>query len=243
MLRETGSYIADDGARMYYEMCGKGEPLVLLHGNGEDLHSFEPLLPILSEWYRVILPDTRGHGKSERGHAKLTYQQMAMDVRSLLVSLGLQSAHFIGFSDGGIVALILGAYYPALCDRMVIAGANISLEGLRIPIRIGFTASWVANSIASFVSASAAQKREQLELMLRQPNLTEDELGQIESPCLIMAGEHDIIRRQETRRIAGAIPLSDLVIVSGAGHSLVGKKMHEIVSYMIGFLSDDWAVL
>lgn len=215
----------------------------MLHGNSEDLHSFEPLVPALAERYRVILIDTRGHGKSERGSAPLTYEQLAEDVAMLLFSMGIGRARFIGFSDGGIVALILAAHYRTMCDRLVVVGANMTPAGLAFPVRALTSIAWGVSGLIAPFHAGIARSRERLELMVKHPQLTARELGQIEAPCLVMAGEHDIIRPEETRRIAGAIPHSELVIIPRAGHGLTGKQMFTILAYMLEFLGDDWAVL
>lgn len=91
-----------DGADLYYASCGQGEPLLLLHGNGEDSSYFCGQIPSLKRHYRVIVMDTRGHGRSGRGEGQLNFTRFARDAAAVLDALGLSSAHVLGYSDGGL---------------------------------------------------------------------------------------------------------------------------------------------
>ena len=88
--------------QLYYTEQGRGEPLILLHGNGEDGSYFAKQIPYFARNYRVIAVDTRGHGQSPRGTAPFTIRQFAEDLKGLLDELGITKAHILGFSDGSL---------------------------------------------------------------------------------------------------------------------------------------------
>ena len=100
--------------RLYYEKAGDGEPLILLHGNGEDGTYFKHQMEYFSKDYRVIAIDTRGHGKSPRGEKPFTIRQFAEDLNGFMEEQGMEKAHLLGFSDGGNIALAFALRYPCL---------------------------------------------------------------------------------------------------------------------------------
>src|SRR6478672_3883644 len=108
----AGKYVSLEGVKLYYEEYGKGTPLVLIHGNGGNLEFMTPQIEYFSKKYRVIAMDCRGRGKSELGKDSLTYMQMTKDLNALLNYLHIDSTYIIGRSDGGIIALLFGIYYP-----------------------------------------------------------------------------------------------------------------------------------
>lgn len=91
--------------KLYYRECGKGQPMILLHGNGEDSTYFENQIRFFSKKYRVIAIDTRGHGKSPRGTRPFTVEQFAKDLKGFLDEKRLRHIILLGFSDGGNVAI------------------------------------------------------------------------------------------------------------------------------------------
>ena len=120
-----------NGATIYYEEHGAGEPLVLLHGGLISSASWEPELPYLTGEFRVITPDTRGHGRSTNPSGKLTYPQLADDVAALIGELGLDRPIVGGYSDGGQIALELGVRHPEARGRSIVAAAHPDVERSR----------------------------------------------------------------------------------------------------------------
>ena len=121
---------------LHYVEAGEGFPLVLLHGNGEDHSYFEHQMGPFSRSYRVIAPDTRGHGKSPRGEAPFTLEQFAEDLKEFLDGLGISRCHLLGFSDGGNIALIFALKYPQYIENLVVDGANLEPDGLKRSVRL-----------------------------------------------------------------------------------------------------------
>src|SRR5262245_12073144 len=101
---EQGPYIHVNGMEMYYEECGSGPNLILLHGGTGTLHMWNAQLPYFARHFHVIAPDSRGHGKTNNPEGELSYRRMAEDVAVLIQTLGLNKPFVCGYSDGGQIA-------------------------------------------------------------------------------------------------------------------------------------------
>ena len=105
-------FVVCGDARIAYYDVGRGKPLVLLHGNGEDSSYWNAQIPELTRFYRVIAVDSRGHGASGSGGHGLSFEMMAEDLKTVLDTLGVKKAHFLGFSDGGNLAIKFALTHP-----------------------------------------------------------------------------------------------------------------------------------
>jgi pimeloyl-ACP methyl ester carboxylesterase len=208
-----------NNTKIFYTTTGEGENLILLHGNGEDSSIFAQQIQYFSKKYRVIAVDTRAHGRSERGEEALTFLLFAQDIIALMDFLHIEKAHLLGFSDGGNTALHVALRYPERIKKMVVVGANIFPAGLKFFVRVGL---WL--SYAWLCLSSISNKKNQKEiwaLMLFQPRLTFAELSTIETPTLVMAGEHDMIKTSHTKQIAQSIHNALVEIIPQTGHTLL----------------------
>ncbi|ETA79278.1 alpha/beta fold hydrolase [Youngiibacter fragilis] len=195
-----------NGMDIFYEKTGEGSPVVLLHGNGEDHGIFDVLSDELSIDHAVYAMDSRGHGRSGKAR-ELSYESMMEDTARLIRHLGLNRPFVYGFSDGGIIALLLASRYPDLVRGIAASGANLDPQGVRAKyIRI--------LRVIHFFTRSR-----KVRMMLTQPDISDEELERIDVPTLIIAGSQDIIREEHTRHIAGCIRNSELVILEGEGHA------------------------
>lgn len=190
--------------RLYYEKLGQGPPLILLHGNGESHDIFAPLADSLKKIFTIYMPDSRGHGKSE--NAPLDYFLMAQDIYSLIQNLGINKPHIMGFSDGGIIALLLAVNYPDSISSLIAAGANLSPKAFKLPVLTDIRVKYFF------------KRDPKLKLMLDQPEITPQTLNNINVPSLIIAGEKDVFPLKHSLKIAQAIPCADLLIVKGGNH-------------------------
>jgi pimeloyl-ACP methyl ester carboxylesterase len=109
----TGCYLDLNGAKIYYEEQGSGIPIVLVHGGFTSSARWAPTVPSLADAFRVITPDSRGHGNSDNPSGELSYPQLADDVAALIAELGLVRPIVGGYSDGGQVTLEFGVRHPA----------------------------------------------------------------------------------------------------------------------------------
>lgn len=119
----AGSYVSANGLDIYCEECSSGQPLILLHGGTVTHKMWEPWLPVFAPHFRVITPDSRGHGKTNNPSGPIHYRQMAEDVAALIQALDLTRPAVFGYSDGGQIALELAMRCPGLASTLVIGAA------------------------------------------------------------------------------------------------------------------------
>src|ERR687890_320865 len=127
-MAPPGTHIEANGLRIYYEVHGEGEPLLLIHGGTATSQSWASHLPAFTEHFQVFAPDSRGHGRTDDPMGELSYRVMADDVTALIGALGLQRPLVLGYSDGGQIALELGMRYPGLARALVLGGAQFSFS-------------------------------------------------------------------------------------------------------------------
>ena len=219
----------------YYIEKGVGEPLILLHGNGENCEYFKGQISVFAERYHVYAVDTRGHGRTPRGGKPFTIRQFAEDLLCFMDDHQIERAHLLGFSDGGNIAMIFAVRYPERVHRLILNGANLNPDGVKrsvqIPIEIGFR---IAKKFSE-KSDSARFNAEMLGLMVNDPNIKPEELSGIRAKTLVIAGTNDMILDAHTRLIAECIPDSKLVFIRG-NHFVANKRPEEFNKAVLGFL-------
>ncbi len=124
---EHGHYIHANGLDIYYREHGQGKPLLLIHGGALTGESWRPYLAAFAERYRVITPDSRGHGRTANPSGSMSFRLLADDIAALVQELALHKPLICGYSDGGQVALEIGMRYPDLPQALVVGGAYIEL--------------------------------------------------------------------------------------------------------------------
>ena len=216
-------YAIVNGLKLFYHKEGSGRPVILLHGNGEDHTIFDVAMKDLARSYTVYALDSRSHGKSDPVPT-LTYREMAEDVAAFIRQQGLEKPALVGFSDGGVVALLVALRWPDLPGRLVVAGANMTPAGINQPWR---TLMRVQNRISP---------DPKLDLMLTQPHLAGWQLTGITAPTLVLAGEKDLIDENQTRRIARSIPGAKLLILPGETHGSYVVHSDKLYPAMANFL-------
>jgi len=215
---KAGHYITLRGFKMYYEIYGKGEPLLLIHGNAGSINNFSGQIPYFAQNYQVIVTDSRSHGKSVDATDSLSYEMMAEDFNALLDLLHIKSCNVIGWSDGGNNGLLLAIHHPDKVKRLAITGANIWIDS-----------SAIANDVVSIDQLGPLYKSEQTpevknsikltKLLFMLPNISLEQLQAIRCPTLVIGGDHDVILPKHTVLIAEHIPQSTLWILPNSGHS------------------------
>ena len=198
--------ITVNNTELYYEVTGCGDPLILIHGNGESHEIFSAAAEVLAKHFTCYLLDSRGHGRSQKV-SEFHYGDMAEDVRGFIEALSLQNVTYYGFSDGGIIGLLLASKYPNLLERMIVSGANTSPAAI---------SDWVE---ANFPDYRRIMRKDPLfRLMMTEPDITADQLAAITVPTLVLAGSEDVIDEEDTRFIAESIPDASLKILEGEDH-------------------------
>lgn len=219
----------------HYIELGEGFPLILLHGNGEDVSYFAHQMEPFAKHFRVIAIDTRGHGQTPRGNAPFTIRQFAEDLLGFMDQHSIEKAHILGFSDGGNIALVFAMAHPERVEKLILDGANLDAAGVKrsiqIPIEIGYRIA----KIFAGKSPEAKKNAELLGLMVNDPNVKPEELARIQCPTLVIAGSKDMIKEGHTRLIARSIPGAQMVIIPG-NHFVANKNPDAFNEAVLRFL-------
>lgn len=208
---------------LYVKDCGKGISLVMLHGNGESGDYFKNQTAFFSNRYRVIVPDTRGHGKSGRGSRPLCFKTFSDDLLFILDNAGIEKAHLLGFSDGANTAITFALEHQERLLSLVLNGANLYPEGLTAACRLPITFQYAFWSALCAFSCNAKRKKELFSLMTNEPQIDPRSLGKLRIPSLVIAGTHDMIKRSHTELIASSIPHARSVFIDGS-HFVAREK-------------------
>ncbi len=216
----VGKYADISGFKMYYETYGKGEPLLIIHGNGGSINNFLYQIPYFAKNYQVIIADSRAQGKSVDTKDSLSYEMMTDDLNNLLDKLNLKSCYVIGWSDGGINGLLLAIRHPDKVKKLAVTGANLWPDSTAVD---PFVYKWAMaeNDKVKKMPASPQQKAEMklVHLLSYEPHITVSQLHTITCPVLVIGGDHDVILPAHTMLIAQSIPNSYLWIIPNSGHS------------------------
>ncbi len=205
---------------LYYERCGAGQPLIMLHGNGEDCTIFRKAASVLQRYYTVYCLDSRGHGKSPRV-SEYHYADMAQDVVEFIETMHLEKPVLYGFSDGGIIALLIAIDHPDLLDRVIGSGVNVRPDGLKPGWMKIFR--WIYEKSPSPL----------FKLMLTEPNITPEMLQKITVPVTLFGGDRDMIQRSHMQEIARNIPNGVFKEIPHANHSSYIVNSKEIAHLIL----------
>ena len=215
-------YININNIDIYVDVKGSGYPLILVHGNGEDHHIFDELVSKLKDQYTCYMIDSRNHGLSSKT-ADFSYETMVDDVVYLIDYFKLDKPGFIGFSDGGIIGLIIGMKYPNLLSKMMVLGANIHPSGIKKKIR---------NLVYKAYNES---KSPYLKMMIDGPNYAFHHLNDIIIPVNVIVGEYDVIHLSHTKAIYRHLKHATLDIIKQKNHDNYVVHRDDLFPYIEAF--------
>lgn len=229
-------YIRHKNADLYYEKKGNWEahhfPIVLLHGNGESMETFDATIAPLLDRLPFLAIDSRGQGKSEilNDNYDFTYELFAEDVFAVITELGINQFDIVGFSDGGIVALLLASSEQTRMhvSRMIVIGANLEPKGMK-----HFMLSRISHEKRMADVHHDPLQSALCRLMLNEPHITADDLSRIYACTAVVVGSNDIIKPAHTEFIADSIIHARLRVVDGADHMIPQKfpeRLREIIT-------------
>jgi pimeloyl-ACP methyl ester carboxylesterase len=225
---KKGTFTDVGDAKIYYEIYGKGAPLLLLHGNNGSIADFYQQIPAFSKNYQVIALDTRGQGRStDLTGREYSYEQFAVDLYKVIQHLQLSKVNIVGWSDGGNTGLIFNAAHPELVAKLVTIGANLNPSGVDKAIMDGFKQQLSENKMTD---------PRLLKLMLSQPDIASGQLDRIKNPVLIIAGSKDVIREEHTRFIHQQIRNSELEIIPNSTHYVPFEQPERLNELILKFL-------
>jgi pimeloyl-ACP methyl ester carboxylesterase len=223
---ETTGYAAVNGIRLYYATIGRGPPVVMLHGGLSNSDYWGHQVEALAPRHKVILVDSRGHGRSTRNDQPFGYDLMTDDVVGLLDALAIPRADIVGWSDGAILGLDMAMRHPDRVGKVFAFGANADPSGLienleKNPTFAAFidragkeyeNLSPAPTDYAAFLDAIG-------KMWSGQPRWTDVDLKRIRTPVVIADGDHDEgIKRAHTEYLAATIPGAGLLILPNASH-------------------------
>jgi pimeloyl-ACP methyl ester carboxylesterase len=252
-------FVKTSSLTMYCEEHGRGDPLILLHGGTDTCRYWDPVMPYLTPHFRVITPDSRGHGRTDNPAGTLSYPQMAEDVLALVEALGLTRPAIGGWSDGGQIALEIGIRYPDAARALVVGGAGYRYsEDYVREIRQGtFTRedgtvdvdAWEAANPEGARSMRQAHRhvygsehwknvlRWCAKLWLTPFGLTAADFAKITAPTVLMNGDRDpYFPVEETVEMFRMIAPAEMTIFPGADHSVPLTQPEAFARTLITFL-------
>jgi len=245
MEANMGEYVDIAGHPTWVERTGAGdETVLLLHGglsNCDDL--LQSIGPALAERYRVVAFDRRGHGRTADIEGPLHYDDMAADTIAVLESVVGGPAHLVGWSDGGILALLVAQRRPDLVQRMVLIGANFHFDGVRELATEG------AGDFMSMIAQAYAHKSpdgadhfaevaaKTMTMFATEPSMSVNEIETITAPSLVLVGDDDLIELSHTCALYEALPHGQLAVVPGASHAVPVEKPVQVAALVLEFLA------
>jgi pimeloyl-ACP methyl ester carboxylesterase len=225
--KATGKYYNIRGIKMYCEVYGKGKPLLLIHGNGGSISSFNNTIPYFAKNYRVIATDSRSHGKSLDKNDSLSFEMMADDEAALLGAMHIDSAYVMGWSDGGIVSLVLAMRHPGRVIKLAATGANLWPDSTALVPSLWKEEKSYYDSLHNHTFTTDKEKNDWKVFLLDwlQPNIPLSALKSIRCPSLIINGDHDLITLPHAVQIFQSIPHAYLWVLPNSGHgTLIDHK-------------------
>lgn len=234
MAQENGNYASVNGLRLYYEIHGKGEPLVLIHGGGSTINtSFGRVLPSFAKNHRVIAVELQAHGHTADIDRDLSFEQDADDVSALLKQLRIDKADFFGFSNGASTTLQIAIRHPNLVNKLIVASTMYKKDG-------AYPWLWESMKNASFDNMPKVLKDEYLKInpdpkalyrmyerdvtrMQTFRDIKEEDIRNIQSPVLILIGDADVVRPEHAVEMFRQLPKAKLMILPGGHGDYIGE--------------------
>jgi len=238
--KRIGKYCNINGIKIYYETYGTGEPLLLLHGNGQSIVDFNKQIPELARYYRVIAVDTRAQGKSiDNDSSKLSYDIFASDMKALLDSLNLKKVNVLGWSDGGNTGLIMAIKYPDYVGKLVVMGVNLNPTENAVEKSMLNQLKKDLKKLQQKQDTESKQMTRLLLMLSTEPNINVEDLHTISAKTLVLAGEKDVIKAEHTRLIASNISGSQLIIFKKQTHMVPNENPLLFNETVLNFLKQE----
>lgn len=216
-------FIEVNGIKLHYEKYGNGQPIILTHCNSMSSKIFKTATKILKNKFTVYTVDSRDHGKSSKVK-ELHYEDMAEDMYQFITKLGIEKPVFYGFSDGGIIGILLASTHPDLLSKLVVSGASLNPDSTK-DLPMAFFKFW-----------SHIDRSDKMQIMMREPNITDDILKAITVPTYVTCGSKDVIKPSHSEHIAEMIPNATLKVFDGKSHSSYIVNSPIIANYLLEVL-------
>lgn len=213
-----------DHTTLAFETFGEGKPVLLIHGNGGSHHDLDTLARQLAEaGYKVFAPDSRGHGANPP-LAEYHYADMADDMFQFCQEMNIEKPIIYGWSDGGIIALMIEMAHPGTAQALIVSGANI------------FPGKVLSGMFEGLFFADIDINKPLEALMLNEPDIAPEALATVTCPVLVTAGSNDLIPEPHTRLIAESLPKGEVLILPNEDHFSYIIDSTKIGDIMIDYL-------
>jgi len=241
---DQSGYAPVNGMQMYYAVFGAGDPVLLIHGGLGHADIWASQVATLSKAHKVIVADSRGHGRSTRTEQPYGYDLMASDYLALLDYLKIDKTALVGWSDGGIIGIDIALHHPERLTRLFAQAANVTTDGVDPGVMTNKTfAAYIDRSGRDYKKMSKTP--DQYDAFVAQishmwesePAWTKEQLGKVTTPTAIVAGDHDeAIKREHTEYMASAIAGAKLIILPNASHFAMLQAPDEYSQAALDFI-------
>jgi len=237
--------VMPNGVATWYEECGHGDPLVLLHpgGAGVDSRAMAPQLEALSQLFHVYTPEQRGHGRTPDADGPIRYELMAQDTIAFIEGVIGEPVHLLGCSDGAVIALTVALRRPDLVRRLVLAAGVFHRDGWWTESFDGEPPEFLRTSYGE-LSPDGPDHYDTVVQKLavmhtHEPSLTPEDLGQVARRTLVMVADDDEVRLEHAVAMYRSLPDAELAVVPGTSHGLLVEKPGLCNLIIIEFLTTD----
>jgi pimeloyl-ACP methyl ester carboxylesterase len=257
----NGKYVDVNGMKMYYEVSGKGDPLIVLHGAHMDIMTMGQIIPMLAETHEVYALEFQGHGHTADIDRPITYQNLADDVEAFMDAVGLEKADLLGYSMGGQVGLQLAIRYPEKVNRLIAASVAYDLEGWQ-PVYREFIPQMSVEMFLAMPFFAETHKQsanpdgyvaflKKMITLEHEPMAWEEDVKKLKAPVLIIAGDADVATLEHTvamfRLLGGGVmgdmgnplPESRLAILPATSHTAVINQVDLLIAFIEPFLKGE----
>jgi pimeloyl-ACP methyl ester carboxylesterase len=240
---ESG-YAPVNSIKIWYATFGQGMPVILLHGGLANADYWGELVPALASHYRVIVMDSRGHGRSSRDAQPYGYDLMASDVLALMDFLKINKAALVGWSDGAIIGLDIAIHHPERLSKLFAFAANSDPSGVKDVNQSPVFTAFIARAKTEYEKLSPTPTEydaflaQIIKMWETQPHWTADDLAGIKVPTWIVDADHDeAIKRDNTLFMADHIPDSGLLIEPQVSHFAFLQDSQQFNADVLHFLT------
>jgi pimeloyl-ACP methyl ester carboxylesterase len=259
--KATDKYADINGMKMYYEVSGEGDPLIVLHGAYMNIPSMGDIIPMLAETHEVYALEFQGHGHTADIDRPITYQNLADDVAGFMDAVGLEKADVFGYSMGAEVGLQLAIRYPDKVNKLIAASAAYDLKGWQpvysefIPqmsvemfLAMPFFAETYKQSVNPDGYVAFLKKMIALE---KEPMAWEENVKALKIPVLIIAGDADVATLEHLVSMfhllgggvmgdmGNSLPESRLAILPATSHTAVITQTDLLIAFIEPFLKGE----
>lgn len=243
-----GKYLDISNTKIYYEEYGSGIPLLLLHGGFGSIHDFQKVIPKLAKHFRVIAVDSPGHGRSEQADT-LSFDLMSDYFSQMIDLFKLDSVNIMGYSDGGITALLLAAKRPDKVKKIIASGVNSRMDAVKPEILEYLNAvspDFIQANQKEWLTAYQRKSPEKgkwkkyitdmTSMYSKNVLITNQTLSNIKAEVLLVYGDRDVIKLEHGIELYETIDRSKLCVIPDTPHEVFNERPEIICNIGIEFL-------